>query len=67
MKLTREHFDAAIGALATKDYVDAKVGEVLFRLSEAMADIEEGLGAEERLALIERKLDRLQQVLHVEV
>ena len=32
-----------------------------------MANIEEGLEPEERLVLIERKLDRLQEHLHIEV
>ena len=67
MELSKEHFDEVVKNLATRDFVESKAMEILIHISDAMACIEDGLGPEERLTLIERKLDRLQEILHVEV
>lgn len=67
MEITREQFDQVVANMATKEDVQNAKEEILFRLTEAMATIEEGLGPEERFALFERKLNRIEEVLHIEV
>jgi|HubBroStandDraft_4_1064222.scaffolds.fasta_scaffold3213999_1 hypothetical protein len=67
MEITKEQFDQAIASLATKEDVKNARDEVILAITDMMANIEEGLGPEERLVLIERKLDRLQDHLHIEV
>ena len=67
MEITKEQFEQAIGNLATKDDLKNVRDEVILAIADMMANIEEGLGPEERLVLIERKLDRLQDHLHIEV
>ena len=41
--------------------------QILFRIADALATIEEGLEPEERLVLIEQKLNRVEQILHREL
>ena len=67
MELTREHFDQVVSHLVTKEELQSVREEILFRITDAMATIEEGLGPEERFAMIEQKLDRIEQILHIEV
>jgi hypothetical protein len=66
-ELTKEQFDEAVRSLATKDDLQRSRDELLFRIVDAMAAIEEGLEPEERLALIEQKLNRVEQILHREL
>jgi len=66
-ELTKEQFDDAVKCLATRDDLLGIRDEILFRVADAMATIEEGLEPEERLALIEQKLDRVEQILHREL
>jgi len=66
-ELTKEYFDEVVKNLATKDDVQKSTDEILFRLMDAMATIEEDLGPEERLAHIDQKFDRLEKILHVEL
>jgi hypothetical protein len=65
--LTQERFDEVVSHLATKEDVRNSTDELLFRISDAMATVEEGLAPEERLALIEQKLSRIQQIMHDEL
>ena len=67
MELTKEQFEQAIALLATKEDLQNARDEILFRVTDAMATIEEGLGPEERFALFEDKLHRIEQILHIEV
>jgi len=54
MELTKEHFDEAISRLATKDDLQSSEEEIFFRITDAIAAIEEGLEPEERITLIEQ-------------
>jgi hypothetical protein len=67
MNLTKEHFDSAISMFATKEDVVFKIDEVLLHITMPWRPFEEGLAPEERLALIEEKLGRIQDSLHIEV
>jgi len=67
MELTKEQFEQAIAKLATKENVQDAKEEIVMMITSAMADIEDGLGPEERVTLIERRLDRLQDHLHIEL
>ena len=67
MELTKEHFDEAISRLATKDDLQSSEEEMLFRITDAMATIEEGLEPEERITLIEQKLDTVEKILHAQL
>jgi hypothetical protein len=67
MELPQEQFDQAIALLATKEDLQNVKDEILFRITDAMATIEEGLDPEQRLALIEQKLNRIEKILHVEL
>ena len=67
MEITKEQFGQAIANLATQDDLKNARDEVILAIADMMANIEEGLEPEERLVLIERKLDRLQEHLHIEV
>jgi hypothetical protein len=67
MEITKEQFEQAIANLATQDDLKNVRDEVILAIADMMANIEEGLEPEERLVLIERKLDRLQEHLHIEV
>jgi hypothetical protein len=66
-ELTKEQFDEAVKSLATRDDLQRIRDEILFRIADALATIEEGLEPEERLALIEQKLNRVEQILHLEL
>jgi hypothetical protein len=67
MEITQKQFEQAIANLATQDDLKNVRDEVILAIADMMANIEEGLEPEERLVLIERKLDRLQEHLHIEV
>ena len=67
MEITKEQFEQAIAQLATKDDVQNAKEEILFRLSDAMASIEESLDPKERMTSFERLLRRIQNFLHIEV
>ena len=67
MEITQKQFEQAIANLATQDDLKNVRDEVILAIADMMANIEEGLEPEERLVLIERKLDRLQEHLHLEV
>lgn len=67
MSLTQEQFDNLVAHLPSKEDLQNVKDEIIFRISDAMATVEEGLEPEERLALIERKLDRIESILHIEV
>ena len=66
-ELTKEQFDEAVKSLATRDDLQRIRDEILFRIADALATIEEGLESEERLALIDQKLNRVEQILHCEL
>ena len=66
-ELTKEQFDEAVKFLASTDDLLRIRDEILFRIADALATIEEGLEPEERLALIEQKLNRVEQILHREL
>lgn len=67
MEISKEQFDQVVANLATKEDVQNAKEEILFRIIDAMATIEEGLGPEERFALFEHKLNRIENILHIEV
>jgi hypothetical protein len=67
MEITQKQFEQAIANLATQDDLKNVRDEVILAIADMMANIEEGLEPEERLVLIECKLDRLQEHLHIEV
>jgi hypothetical protein len=66
-ELTKEQFDETARFLATKEDLQRSRDELLFRIADSMATIEEGLAPEKRLALIEEKLNRVEQILHREL
>src|SRR5258708_6944161 len=53
MEITKEQFEQWVANLATKEDVQNAKEEILFRIIDAMATIEEGLGPEERFALFD--------------
>ena len=65
MEITQKQFEQAIANLATKDDLKNARDEVILAITDMMANIEDGLEPEERLVLIERKLDRLQEQLRL--
>ena len=67
MELTKEHFDEVIGRLATKEDLVASKEEILFRVMDAVASVEENTSPDVPLLLLEQKLNRLEQILHVEL
>ncbi len=67
MELTKEHFDEVIGHLSTKEDLLASKEEILFRVMDAVASVEENTSPNVRLLLLEQKLNRLDQILHVEL